>query len=73
VILEDSGIVNAGSGSSLTLDKKVECDAAFMNGDGYFGGVGAVPGIRNPILVAKKMADMHEQNPVLSCGRVPPT
>lgn len=42
VVLENSGYVNTGKGSNLTLDKTVECDAGFMNGAGNFGGVGAV-------------------------------
>lgn len=71
-ILEDSKQVNAGSGSNLTFDKKVECDAGFMSGDGYFGGVAAVPGVRNPVLVARKIADMHQREPLMKCGRVPP-
>lgn len=72
VILENSKLVNAGIGSSLTIDKMVECDAGFMNGNGYFGGVGAVQGVRNPILIARKIADMQKDKPILSCGRIPP-
>ncbi|ODM94086.1 Threonine aspartase 1 [Orchesella cincta] len=71
-ILEDSCLVNAGSGSNLTIDKTVECDAGFMDGDGYFGGVGAIPGVRNPILVAKSIAEVHKKEKLFSCGRVPP-
>ncbi|CAL8103903.1 unnamed protein product [Orchesella dallaii] len=72
MILEDSGLVNAGSGSNLTIDKTIECDAGFMDGDGYFGGVGALPGVRNPVLVAKSIADVHKKEKLFSCGRVPP-
>jgi len=71
-ILESSGRVNAGKGSNLTLDKTVECDAGFMNGDGLFGGVGALPGVPNPVLVAKKIAELQNDVNKLSCGRVPP-
>lgn len=43
--LEDDQNLNAGSGSNLTLDGAVECDAAIMDGrTGSFGGVGAVSG-----------------------------
>jgi len=42
VVLENSGAVNAGKGSNLSMDKTVEMDAGFMNGNGHFGGVGAV-------------------------------
>jgi isoaspartyl peptidase/L-asparaginase-like protein (Ntn-hydrolase superfamily) len=73
VVLEDSGIVNAGRGSSLTECRTVECDAGFMIGSGHFGAVGAAPGIPNPILAAKQIAEMRAEKPLLSCGRVPPT
>lgn len=73
IFLENSKLVNAGQGSSLTIDQTVECDAGFMNGSGYFGGVAAVPGVPNPILIAKKIADLHREEPLLSCGRIPPT
>lgn len=71
-ILEDSRLVNAGQGSSLTIDKTVECDSGFMSGDGHFGGASAVPGVINPILIARKIADLHRSEPLLSCGRIPP-
>ncbi len=71
-VLENCDILNAGRGSSLTIDGTVECDAGFMDGSGYFGGVGAVPGVPNPILVAKSIADVHREEKLFSCGRVPP-
>lgn len=71
-IIEDSELVNAGRGSNLSLDGTVECDAAFMDGDGYFGGVGAVPGVPNPVLIPKLMVDIHRKEKLFTCGRVPP-
>lgn len=43
-VLEDDPVTNAGRGSNLTEDGRVECDASIMDGDtGAFGAVGAVP------------------------------
>lgn len=47
-LLKDDPITNAGRGSNLTEDGRVECDASIMDGDsGAFGAVGAVSGIFN--------------------------
>lgn len=50
--MEDSGIFNAGRGSALTIDKRVEFDAAIATSKGDFGAVAAVPNVRNPIKLA---------------------
>ncbi|GLI66789.1 hypothetical protein VaNZ11_010762 [Volvox africanus] len=69
-VLEDCPFTNSGTGSSLNLLGRVECDAALMAGDGRFGAVGAVSGVQNPILVAAALA-RDSGNP-LTCGRVRP-
>lgn len=70
-ILEDSSLTNAGYGSNLTWNGTVECDASIMSGlDMRYGGCGAVSGIKNPILLARKIYD--KQHEPLSLGRVPP-
>lgn len=43
-VLEDSTLVNAGSGSNLNWEGEVECDAGIMDGKtGDFGAVGKCP------------------------------
>ncbi|KII92793.1 hypothetical protein PLICRDRAFT_37586 [Plicaturopsis crispa FD-325 SS-3] len=70
-VLEDDECLNAGYGSNLTLDGTVECDAAIMDGlNGHFGSVGAVPGVRNPVKLARAVLD-HSRIPGV-LGRIPP-
>ncbi|KAG9257579.1 aspartylglucosaminidase-like protein [Emericellopsis atlantica] len=69
-ILEDKDITNAGYGSNLSIDGTVECDATVVDHLGRSGACGAVPGIRNPISLAKLILDMS--NLPLSLHRVPP-
>jgi len=65
-LMEDNPLFNAGTGSNLTLDGKVEMDAALMTQDGRFGAVGCMTGAKNPILVAHKV--MTETDHLLLCG-----
>ncbi|PFH53818.1 hypothetical protein AMATHDRAFT_73230 [Amanita thiersii Skay4041] len=61
--LEDDPYLNAGYGSNLTLDGRVECDAAIMDGaTGDFGSVGAVSGVKNPIKIARMVLE-HSRVP----------
>ncbi len=66
VVLEDSGLFNAGVGSTLTVDGRVEMDAGLMSGDGRGAGVGAVTYPRNPIRLARIV--MEETPHVLIVG-----
>lgn len=69
--MENDENINAGTGSNLTLDGTVECDAAIMDGStGEFGGGGAVPGVKNPIKLAKAILCHSRQFDGL--GRIPP-
>jgi beta-aspartyl-peptidase (threonine type) len=58
VVLEDDPVFNAGTGSCLTSDGTVETDASIMDGDGLrFGAVGALVGMKNPVLLARAVMD----------------
>ncbi len=58
VSMEDDGRFNAGSGSVLRLDgRTVEMDAAVMDSEGVLGAVAAVRAVKNPVLVARCVAD----------------
>ena len=56
--LEDHPRFNAGRGSVLTSEGTVEADASIMEGDGLKNGaVAAVSGVRNPIVLARRILD----------------
>ncbi|KAH7888519.1 nucleophile aminohydrolase [Phlebopus sp. FC_14] len=58
-------------GSNLTMEGAVECDAAIMDGKtGDFASVGAVSGVKNPIMLANAILE-HSREPDL-LGRIRP-
>src|SRR5438045_9184040 len=58
VVMEDDETFDAGRGSFLTADGKVQMDALIMDGATLrAGGVGCVERIRNPIRAARKVLD----------------
>ncbi len=67
MLLEDSPGFNAGRGAVFTRSGDIEHDAAIAAGDGRFGGVAGLRGIRNPISAARSVMDdgMH----ALLCGQ----
>ncbi len=57
-ILEDDPRFNAGTGSVLRADgTTIQMDAACMESGGQFGAVATITGVKNPILVARKVMD----------------
>ncbi len=57
-VLEDSPRRNAGTGSALRLDgTSIEMDAAVMSSDGRLGAVAALSRVKNPVRVARAVAD----------------
>jgi L-asparaginase / beta-aspartyl-peptidase len=66
VCLEDDPLFNAGTGSALTLDGQVECDASLMRGDGGAGAVAGVRDVKNPIRLARLV--MERTSHVLLTG-----
>ncbi|ASI99118.1 isoaspartyl peptidase/L-asparaginase family protein [Thermococcus celer] len=66
-VLEDNPLFNAGTGSVLTLDGRVEMDAAIMRGKTLeAGAVAGIWGVKNPISVARKV--MEKTDHVLLSG-----
>jgi beta-aspartyl-peptidase (threonine type) len=58
VVLEDEPVFDAGFGSHLNLDGRVECDAIVMNGATLrAGAVAALQRIRNPIRLARAVLE----------------
>ncbi|HEX7314149.1 MAG TPA: isoaspartyl peptidase/L-asparaginase [Pyrinomonadaceae bacterium] len=66
-VLEDNPLFNAGRGSVFTHNEKHEMDAAIMSGEDLrAGAVAAVGGIKNPIILARRVMDDGAH--VLLCG-----
>jgi len=65
--LEDEPILNAGTGSYLQADGLARMDASVMSSDGRAGAVVQVPGLRNPIRLARYVLDQDAH--VMLSGR----
>jgi beta-aspartyl-peptidase (threonine type) len=64
--LEDEPILNAGTGSYLQADGVARMDASIAASDGRAGAVAQVPGIRNPVRLARYLLDQEAH--VMLCG-----
>ncbi len=63
VLLEDHPIFNAGRGSKIQADGKIRMSASIMNGATQkFSSVFNVQGLRNPIVLAKKLNSAPYRN-----------
>lgn len=76
-LLEDNDITNAGIGSNLTVDGRVECDATIVDHFGRSGACGAVPSkfylslTRSPFQISYQLTETNflyrHQEPDLAC------
>jgi beta-aspartyl-peptidase (threonine type) len=58
MVLEDDPVFDAGYGSHLNLDGRVECDAIVMNGETLRSGAAAtLQRVKNPIQLARKILE----------------
>ena len=58
IVLEDDPVFDAGYGSHLNLDGRVECDAIVMDGATLrAGSVAALQRVRNPVRLARKVLE----------------
>jgi len=64
--LEDVPLLNAGTGSYLQADGVSRMDASIMAGDGRAGAVAQVPGVRNPIRLARYLLEQDAH--LMLCG-----
>jgi beta-aspartyl-peptidase (threonine type) len=64
--LEDEPLLNAGTGSYLQADGVARMDASMMDGGGRAGAVAQVPGLRNPIRLARYLLEQDAH--VMLCG-----
>ena len=63
--LEDEPLLNAGTGAYLQADGVARLDASVMTGDGRAGAVVQVPGLANPIELARYLLQ-HDAHVMLS-------
>jgi L-asparaginase/beta-aspartyl-peptidase (threonine type) len=57
VVLEDDPRLNAGTGSRMRIDGRIQMDAALMDSRMAAGGVAVIEDVKNPIRVAREVMD----------------
>jgi beta-aspartyl-peptidase (threonine type) len=71
VVMEDSGVFDAGVGSVLNAEGRVETDAGIMDGETLrLGAVMAAPRTRNPIRIARLLMEEREFHQLAGDGAV---
>jgi len=65
--LEDEPLLNAGTGSYLQADGVARMDVSLMAGDGRAGAIAQVPGLKNPIRLARYLLEQDAH--VMLSGR----
>lgn len=68
MFMEDAPLLNAGYDCCLNLDGEAEHDASIMDSTGLCGGVGAVQGVGNPILLARAIAERTDHRLLVGPG-----
>jgi L-asparaginase / beta-aspartyl-peptidase len=68
--LEDDEEFNAGYGAVLTRDGRVEVDACVMLGNRRAGAVGAVPWLRHPVTLARRVLEDGEHVLLVGDGAI---
>lgn len=68
-LMEDAGVFNAGCGSALNIEKRVEMEASVMDGKTLMAGAaGLLSDIRNPVRVAKVIMEKTDHVFVVGKG-----
>lgn len=68
-ILEDCEYFNAGKGSVFSHEGRIEMDAAVMRGqDAQAGAVAGVSGVKNPVLLARKVLEASPHVLLIGAG-----
>jgi len=57
MVMEDSSIFNAGTGSVPNLSGEVEMDASVATSEGNFGAVASIRNVKNPVRVAYEVSN----------------
>jgi beta-aspartyl-peptidase (threonine type) len=57
MMMEDSSVFNAGTGSVPNLSGDVEMDASVATSEGNFGAVASIKNVRNPVRIAYEVSD----------------